>query len=139
MNRDSAGTACAYGFHAPLKPMDFADAVTRVIDALETQGFGMLTDIDVQATMKSKLGINARPYRILGASNPPLGHRALEADPDIGLLLPCNVTVREESDTSIFLGFMQPVVARMTDDPKVAAVAQKVRQRPDRVCQRLAE
>ena len=140
MTIDSAGKACIYGFHAHLKPMAFADAVPRTIDALKTEGFGVLTDIDVQETMKTKLGVDVRPYQILGACNPPLARRALVAEPDIGMLLPCNVTVREDADTSIVVGFMDPIASlRMTDDPVVAAVAQAVRQRLDRVCRLLAQ
>jgi len=128
-----------YGFNVKASET-FDETIRRVTDALKTEGFGVLTDIDVQRTMKERLNIDGRPYRILGACNPPLAHRALEADPDIGLLLPCNVVVREETDKSVTIAFMDPVaVLKLTDNPEIAVLAKEVRAKLERVRDRLTQ
>ena len=114
--------------------LPYEQAVQRTVEALKAEGFGVLTEIDVQATLKQKLNADFRRYVILGACNPPLAHRALSANLDVGLLLPCNVTVYEEDGGSV-VTVIVPVVmlSAMQDDKTVRAVAEEARVRLERV------
>ncbi len=122
-----------YGFN--INVTGNMDAVReRVTAALQQEGFGVLTEIDVAATLKKKLDVDRKPYLILGACNPALANQALIADPDIGLLLPCNVVLREEDDGSITVGFMDPAaVLGLVDREDIEALAGEVRSRLERV------
>ena len=110
-------------------PAPFADAVARVRDALKAQGFGVLTEIDVQATLRDKLGEEIEPYLILGACNPPLAHRALTADRRIGLLLPCNVVVRTESGQTMIEALDPQVMITIASEGSLQPVADEAASR----------
>lgn len=122
-----------YGFEITLSG-DFAGVVDRVTAELKKEGFGVLADIDVQATLKQRLGVDGLPYRILGACNPPLAHRALTAEPNIGLLLPCNVVVRQQVDGSMVVAFMDPAaVLSLVRRQELESLGQEVKARLERV------
>jgi uncharacterized protein (DUF302 family) len=111
----------------------FPDVREGIVASLKTEGFGVLTEIDVAATMKAKLDVEFPPYVILGACNPPLAHRALTTDPSIGALLPCNVVVRADGDMVVVEAMDPAAVLGLVGDPRVDAVAGDVRARLLRV------
>ena len=113
---------------------DFDTAIDNVIDALATEGFGVLSDTNVAVTRTQKLDKDMPPYRILGACNPTLAHQAISAVPDIGLLLPCNVLVRQDDGGAVHVSFMDPgAVMGLVDDENVLPLAAAVREKLDRV------
>jgi len=127
-----------YGFTTTLTGTSFEQALAKTIAALKAEGFGVLSDIDVQHAMKEKLGVDMPPYRILGACNPALAHQALQAVPDIGLLLPCNVIVREEARERVVIGFLDPqTMVNLAGKPGVKTVADAAEERPRRACESL--
>jgi len=122
-----------FGF-GKIVDMEFDAAIEKVTADLQTEGFGVLSDIDVAAKLKEKLGETMPRYRILGACNPALAHQAINSVPDIGLLLPCNVLVRETDDGDVAVSFMDPEsVLSLVDHPGVAPLAAEVKARLERV------
>lgn len=109
--------------------LPFDEAVAATKEALKGQGFGVLTEIDVQATLREKLGVETDAYRILGACNPPLAHRAISAEPLIGVLLPCNVVVREAGDTVVIDAMDPAAVLPLVKAEGVEQIAGEVRQK----------
>ncbi len=118
---------------------DFDTAVANVIGELKKEGFGLLTEIDVKATMKQKLDVEFRPYKILGACNPPLAHKALSTAPEIGLMLPCNVTVAQEEDGRILVSLIDPeVMLGVISHPVLTELAYDAKARFQRVAAALS-
>lgn len=118
--------------------LSFDDAIAHVTDELKKEGFGVLTEIDVKATMKKKLDADFRNYRILGACNPPFAHQALLAEPHIGLMLPCNVVVQDGENGKILVSAIDPIASmQAVDNPTLGDVAEQVRGKLQKVIENL--
>lgn len=127
----------SFGFGKTVE-YDFDDAIDRVTTALQSEGFGVLSDIDVAAKMKEKLDEDMARYRILGACNPALAYQAISAVDNIGLLLPCNVVVREDTAGTVHVDFMDPVsVLSLVNHPDVEPLANQVKEKLERACDAL--
>jgi len=123
---------CKYGF-GKIVNLDFNTAIERITELLKTEGFGILTEIDAQATLKKKLDVDMPPYKILGACNPPFAHQAIQAEPSIGLLLPCNVLVRQDEAGAVHVEIMDPnAILTLVDKPGIGDLAAQVRERLER-------
>jgi len=116
----------------------FDEAYARTTLALKAEGFGVLTEIDVKETLKKKLDVDFRPYKILGACNPPLAYQALSAVPEVGLLLPCNVTISEVDDSTIEVSLVNPLsLLNVIENPVLRSVAEEAQARLERVAAEL--
>lgn len=125
------------GFHVALTT-DFNAAIQRVTEALKTEGFGVLTEIDVRETLKKKLDVDFHSYKILGACNPALAHRALTIDPQVGLLLPCNIVVSQTEEGTVDVSLIDPIsMLGIVKSAELEVVAQEARARLERVAQAL--
>ena len=118
--------------------LSFDEAINRVTDELKKEGFGVLTEIDVKATLKQKLDVDFRNYRILGACNPPLAHQALQAEPHIGLMLPCNVVVQEGENGQTIVSTVDPVASmQAVENESLGKIAGQVRPKLQKVIESL--
>jgi len=133
-----AVTRLTYGFGRQVDA-PFDEVLARAKAALQAEGFGLMCEIDVRKTIKEKLGAEFRRYVILGACNPPLAHRALEAEPDLGLLLPCNVIVYEADGGATVEAIDPEKLLGLVHNPELEPVAREVKARFERAIERLAE
>ncbi len=128
-----------YGFGVDM-PVAYDQAIPLVVEALKAEGFGVLTEIDVKATMKKKLDVDVQPYVILGACNPKLAYQGLQAEPELGLLLPCNVIVYDSGDGSSRISIVDPLqMLGVVENPALQPVADEANSRLRRVAAALAK
>ena len=122
-----------YGIHVTVD-CGMEEAEQKAIEALKAEGFGVLTEIDVKAVLKEKIDVDRRPYKILGACNPVLANKALQVEPDLGLLLPCNVVIREEEDGSTTVAIVDPAAMfTVVGKPEMQEMADEVREKFERI------
>ncbi|NOY36016.1 MAG: DUF302 domain-containing protein [Chlorobi bacterium] len=127
-----------YYFNKVLSSLSFDEAIIRVTEELKKEGFGILTDIDVQQTLKNKLDVDFRRYRILGACNPPFAHKALLAEPKIGLMLPCNVVIEENKDGDVEISVINPLESMIAvDNDDLKQIAKEIKNKLEIVTGRL--
>jgi len=125
-----------YGF-SKITNYNFEQAIEKVTEELKLEGFGILTTIDVKETLKKKINVDFKKYAILGACNPPLAHKALQAEEELGLLLPCNVIIYEKDGNSIVSIFDTMVMAQIIENPGMQSVAEQVKEKLLRVLERI--
>jgi len=125
-------------YFSKMVDLSFDEAITRVIDELKKEGFGVLTEIDVKATLKKKLDVDFRNYRILGACNPPIAHKALQAEPHIGLMLPCNVVVQDGEDGRTLVSAINPLASMQAiENESLGEVALQVKAKLQKVIENI--
>jgi uncharacterized protein (DUF302 family) len=125
-----------YGFSKTVD-LSFEDTITKVTDELKTEGFGVLTTIDVKETLKKKIDVDFKKYSILGACNPPLAHKALQTEEEIGLLLPCNVVVQEKDDKIKVSVFDPALMSKVVENENLNSIADEVREKLQRVVEKV--
>ncbi len=119
--------------------LGFDEAVKKVTESMKEQGFGILTEIDAKKVLKEKLGLERRPYKILGACNPQFAHKAIDMEPEIGTLLPCNVLVYEKDDGTVAVSAMDPEAAlKLVRNPTIEDIAKQVRKRIEKALEQLS-
>jgi|APSaa5957512622_1039677.scaffolds.fasta_scaffold03640_7 uncharacterized protein (DUF302 family) len=138
MEMINTNESSSYSFSKKLNNISFEEAIIKVTEQLKTEGFGVLTQIDVKATLKKKLDVDFKNYMILGACNPPYAYKALQAENKIGTMLPCNVIVQEHEDGSIEVSAVDPIASMIAvDNSELAVVAKEIQSKLEKVINEL--